>query len=100
MYIYIYTCLYIHLHCCVDDGGVVMMVVQAVFTFSMHGQKNFPLKKQKSNLDVELPDKCSDVLYLDLLKDNLSKAMELSRPDIVFYLAGVDVVEVCPLLSL
>jgi acetoin utilization deacetylase AcuC-like enzyme len=60
----------------------------------MHGEKNFPLEKMKSSLDINLPDKCDDSLYLKLLEENLPRVYELSKPDICFYLAGVDVVKV------
>ncbi|MCZ4222820.1 histone deacetylase family protein [Pedobacter rhodius] len=62
-----------------------------VFTFSMHGDKNFPFRKERSNLDVPLPDGVEDEEYLTLLEKNLKKAFERSKPDFVFYLSGVDV---------
>ncbi|PWS29024.1 histone deacetylase [Pedobacter yonginense] len=62
-----------------------------VFTFSMHGDKNFPFRKEISNLDVPLADGIEDEEYLNLLNVNLNKALEISKPDFVFYLAGVDV---------
>lgn len=60
-----------------------------VFTFSMHGAKNYPLFKATSTLDVELPDKTSDAEYLATLADHLPRVFAL-RPDIVFYLGGAD----------
>jgi len=62
-----------------------------VFTFSMHGDKNFPFRKEVSNLDVALNDGVQDDEYLSLLKANLIKAFDRSKPDFVFYLSGVDV---------
>ncbi|TCC98101.1 histone deacetylase [Pedobacter frigidisoli] len=62
-----------------------------VFTFSMHGDKNFPFRKETSNLDVPLDDGLQDDEYLNLLDKNLTKAFESSKPDFVFFLAGVDV---------
>jgi acetoin utilization deacetylase AcuC-like enzyme len=62
-----------------------------VFTFSMHGDKNFPFKKEISNLDVPLEDGIQDDEYLSALNINLMKAFESAKPDFVFYLAGVDV---------
>jgi len=62
-----------------------------VFTFSMHGDKNFPFKKEVSSLDVPLEDGIGDEAYLSILEVNLKKAFERSKPDFVFYLAGVDV---------
>ncbi len=62
-----------------------------VFTFSMHGDKNFPFRKEKSDLDLPLADGTSDDLFLGQLKDNLPMLFKQHQPDFVFYLAGVDV---------
>jgi len=62
-----------------------------VFTFSIHGEKNFPFRKEQSNLDVALADGVGDEEYLTLLKANLNRAFERSKPEFVFYLSGVDV---------
>lgn len=64
-----------------------------VFTFSMHGEKNYPFKKEKSDLDIGLPNKTQDAFYLKTLKENLPKLLEQVQPDFVFYLSGVDVLE-------
>lgn len=61
-----------------------------VFTFSMHGEKNFPFRKERSDIDVELPDGTTDALYLDALDKHLLTAIDRHRPDMVFYLAGAD----------
>ena len=60
-----------------------------VFTFSMHGAKNYPLLKAVSSLDIELPDDTSDEVYLRTLDDNLPYVFR-HDPQIVFYLAGAD----------
>src|SRR3712207_2950596 len=62
---------------------------EAVFTFSMHGAKNYPLFKQRSSLDVELPDGTRDDEYLETLARSLPRVFE-HRPDVVFYLGGAD----------
>ncbi|SER20931.1 histone deacetylase family protein [Pedobacter rhizosphaerae] len=62
-----------------------------VFTFSMHGDKNFPFRKEISDLDVPLHDGLADDAYLDILSTNLKIAFENAQPDFVFYLSGVDV---------
>ncbi|WP_131537972.1 histone deacetylase family protein [Pedobacter nototheniae] len=62
-----------------------------VFTFSMHGDKNFPFRKEQSSLDVALNDYVGDNEYLFLLERNLKHVFELHQPDFVFYLSGVDV---------
>lgn len=64
-----------------------------VFTFSMHGKHNYPLKKEKSDLDIELPDGIKDKNYLNLLEENLDKAWGIHQPDFVFYQSGVDIIE-------
>ncbi|MBL8803084.1 MAG: histone deacetylase [Planctomycetes bacterium] len=61
-----------------------------VFTFSMHGERNFPLRKQVSDLDVPLPDGTADARFLELLDEHLSAAHERSRPQFVLYQGGVD----------
>jgi acetoin utilization deacetylase AcuC-like enzyme len=62
----------------------------SVFTFSMHGEKNFPFKKETSDLDVALPDGTSDDEYLSLLRRHLDEVLNRHHPDFVFYLAGAD----------
>jgi len=64
-----------------------------VFTFSMHGQRNYPLRKEKSDLDIGLADNTNDQDYLDVLKHNLTNIIKNFKPQFVFYLAGVDVLE-------
>jgi acetoin utilization deacetylase AcuC-like enzyme len=63
---------------------------ESVFTFSMHGARNFPFRKQRSSLDVELRDECEDVEYLALLSRHLPEVLDAARADIIFYQAGVD----------
>ena len=64
---------------------------EKVFTFSMHGEKNYPFKKEKSDLDIGLKDNCSDYEYLTLLKNTLPSLIKKFKPNFVFYLSGVDV---------
>ena len=61
-----------------------------VFTFSMHGEKNFPFKKETSDLDVALPDGTRNEGYLTALGEHLPRVLNTHRPDFVFYLAGAD----------
>lgn len=64
-----------------------------VFTLSLHGAKNFPFRKEAGDLDVELPDGCTDGPYLDALDAALAEAgrrLEVRPPGMVFYLAGAD----------
>jgi acetoin utilization deacetylase AcuC-like enzyme len=62
----------------------------AVFTFSLHGEKNFPFRKEVSDLDVTFADGAGDDEYLDALGTHLPRVFDAHRPDIVFYLAGAD----------
>jgi acetoin utilization deacetylase AcuC-like enzyme len=64
-----------------------------VFTFSIHGEKNFPTRKEKSNLDIGLPDKTDDNLYLNTLKNVLPRLVDEIQPEFIFYLSGVDIIE-------
>ena len=61
-----------------------------IFTFSMHGAKNYPLRKETSHLDIELEDGTSDEPYLAHLAHSLKWILRTHRPEIVFYLAGAD----------
>ncbi|KAA3660800.1 MAG: histone deacetylase [Chloroflexi bacterium] len=65
----------------------------SIFTFSIHGEKNFPFRKIPSDLDVGLPDGTGDEAYLDVLEGALDSALAQSRPDLAIYLAGADVHE-------
>lgn len=63
----------------------------SVFTFSMHGAKNYPFEKPPSSLDVPLDDETDDETYLDTLKTYLPDTLDAVNPDLVFYLGGIDV---------
>ena len=62
----------------------------SVFTLSLHGEKNFPFRKMPSDLDVGLPDGCTDITYLEALDKALQEMSERFRPDFLIYLAGAD----------
>jgi acetoin utilization deacetylase AcuC-like enzyme len=62
----------------------------SVFTLSMHGQKNFPFRKEASDLDVELPDGCGDDEYLEALEGALDDFERRFEPGLLIYLAGAD----------
>jgi acetoin utilization deacetylase AcuC-like enzyme len=62
-----------------------------VFTFSMHGAKNYPVRKEISNLDIGVPDKIEDKAYLKLLYETLPSLIQKTEPDIIFYQSGVDI---------
>lgn len=64
-----------------------------VFTLSFHGAKNYPNRKPPSDLDVGFPDGTGDEVYLNKLYEVLPDIIDRVRPDIVFYLSGVDILE-------
>ncbi len=78
--------------CDVHQGNGTAFIFEndeSVFTFSMHGAKNYPLFKENSTLDIELPDKTGDAEYLETLNEALPRIF-LHDPDLVFYLGGAD----------
>ncbi|HLP96486.1 MAG TPA: histone deacetylase [Saprospiraceae bacterium] len=62
-----------------------------VFTFSMHGERNYPVRKEKSNLDIGLPDGMEDEDYLAILRNTLPRLFDDFQPDFIFYQSGVDI---------
>ncbi|RZJ14886.1 MAG: histone deacetylase [Acidovorax sp.] len=62
----------------------------SVFTLSLHGARNFPFRKEASDLDIELPDGCTDDAYLEALAHALDALEQRFTPQMVFYLAGAD----------
>ncbi len=62
----------------------------SVFTLSLHGAKNFPFRKEPSDLDVELPDGCGDAEYMEALERALDELERRFEPGLVIYLAGAD----------
>ncbi len=72
-----------------DGTAFIFKDDDSVFTFSMHGSKNYPLRKEKSSLDIELEDGTTDDEYLQILEQALPRVFT-HGPDIIFYLAGAD----------
>ena len=74
------------------NGTAVIFQHEArVFTFSMHGKENYPLKKEISDLDIELPTYCEDEQYLGLLYETLPRLINQEKPQFIFYISGVDI---------
>ncbi|MFO1324574.1 MAG: histone deacetylase [Burkholderiales bacterium] len=73
-----------------DGTAAIFADDERVFTFSMHGRANFPFRKFRSDLDVELADGTQDAAYLAALDVALPHALARSRPDLAIYLAGAD----------
>ena len=65
----------------------------SVFTFSMHGKSNYPFIKETSDLDIALKNETKDAEYLSILKKTLPKLINQEKPDFIYYLCGVDVLE-------
>ncbi len=65
----------------------------AVFTFSMHGRHNYPFHKEQSDLDIPLEDGIGNDAYLFLLEEQLTDILNRIKPDLAFYIAGVDILK-------
>lgn len=73
-----------------DGTAAIFEGDPAVYTLSLHGARNFPFRKQRSTLDVELADGTGDAEYLAALDAALAQALPVAAPDLVLYLAGAD----------
>ena len=76
-----------------NGTAAIFETASEIFTFSMHGERNYPTAKMRSTLDVALPDGTGDAEYLDLLGRYLPSVLDRSGADLAFYLAGVDVAQ-------
>lgn len=65
----------------------------SVFTFSMHGKGNYPFVKENSDLDIALENNTNNEQYLSILRETLPKIIHNEKPDFIYYLCGVDVIE-------
>jgi acetoin utilization deacetylase AcuC-like enzyme len=73
-----------------NGSATILAGDDTIFTFSIHGAKNFPFHKEQSDLDIALDDGTGDVEYLAALDHGLCQAIELSHADLAIYLAGAD----------
>jgi acetoin utilization deacetylase AcuC-like enzyme len=71
----------------------ILRTDDSIFTFSMHGEKNYPFRKETSDLDIALPDGTADDAYLAHLDQALENLKKLTKPDLIFFLAGADIYE-------
>lgn len=74
-----------------NGTAALLSGVRGSFTLSLHGERNYPFRKEVSDLDIGLGDGVTDSEYLSVLKRQVLPAMEAYRPDLLLYLAGVDV---------
>jgi len=77
----------------VHQGNGTASILQSdptIFTLSLHGEKNYPFRKEASDLDVGLPDGCGDDAYAEALQAALDQLFERFAPDLLIYLAGAD----------
>lgn len=73
-----------------DGTAAIFARDSSVFTFSIHGARNFPFRKQQSDLDIALEDGADDATYLAALRSGVAETLARSEPDLVIYLAGAD----------
>jgi acetoin utilization deacetylase AcuC-like enzyme len=76
-----------------NGSAEILQNNQDVFTFSMHGADNYPIIKEKSDLDIALKNATEGKEYLDLLEQNLNNILENFKADLILYQSGVDVLE-------
>ena len=79
--------------CDVHQGDGTALIFDddpSVFTFSIHGERNYPLRKPPSDLDVGLPDGTGDIDYLEALRRGLDEAIRRAGAGLALYLAGAD----------
>jgi acetoin utilization deacetylase AcuC-like enzyme len=77
----------------VHQGNGTAAIVRGdatIYTLSIHGAKNFPFRKEESDLDLALPDGADDGEFLDALEEGLERALEESRAELAIYVAGAD----------
>ena len=80
-----------------DGTATILNNTPEVITCSIHCEKNFPQRKAQSDIDVNVPKGTADTEYLSIVSDTLKRAIDLAKPDLVIYDAGVDVFEDDPL---
>lgn len=73
-----------------DGTASLTATREDIVTFSVHAEKNFPVRKARSNIDIGLPDGTTDAAYMSVLQNHLPKLLDGFAPDFVFYQAGVD----------
>lgn len=79
--------------CDVHQGNGTAQITHgdpSIFTFSIHGEKNFPFRKFSSDIDIGLPDGVTDDDYLDMVEEGLNRALFLADPDLAIYVSGAD----------
>lgn len=81
------------LDCDVHQGNGTAAILRddpTIFTFSIHGARNFPLRKETSDLDIALDDGTTDIPYLQALEDGVRRSLERANAELAIYLAGAD----------
>jgi acetoin utilization deacetylase AcuC-like enzyme len=81
------------LDCDVHQGNGTASILAdepTMFTFSIHAAKNFPFRKEVSDMDIEMPDGTCDADYLDALEQGICHVLAAAQPDLAIYLAGAD----------
>ncbi len=73
-----------------DGTAAIFRDDPSVFTVSVHGGANYPFRKERSDLDLPLPDRAGDEVFLPAVERAIQAAVEEGRPDLLFYIAGAD----------
>jgi acetoin utilization deacetylase AcuC-like enzyme len=73
-----------------DGTAAILAEDRSIFTFSIHGARNYPFYKQQSDLDIALDDGVDDATYLTMLEEGVRYALALARADLAIYVAGAD----------
>ena len=73
-----------------NGTAAILAADPSIFTFSLHSRKNFPFRKEQSDLDIELPDGSGDQTYLEALEGGLRQALPLAQAELAIYLASAD----------
>ncbi len=73
-----------------DGTASLTATREDITTLSVHAEKNFPVRKARSNIDIGLPDGTTDAAYMTVLNNHIPKTLDGFKPDLVFYQAGVD----------
>ena len=74
-----------------DGTASIFQNTPEVFTFSMHGHHNYPMHKERSDLDIPLADHTTDAHYLSTLDEHLPRLIDEVQPEVIFYQSGVDI---------
>jgi len=73
-----------------DGTAAIFSADETVYTFSVHGEKNFPYRKEPGDLDIALADQCGDEVYLEAVDSGVQHALMMANADLAIFIAGAD----------